>query len=53
MEYVIRILREQLMSDSQDLTWAIKNKDKEIEERQRERLDKLQDAMNILSKHKK
>ena len=48
-DYAIGILREQVYSDSYDLTWAINNNDKEIEEKMRERLRQLQDAMNYLS----
>ena len=49
-DYAIKILREQVYSDSYDLAWAIGNNDKEIEEKMRERLRQLQDAMNYLSK---
>jgi len=46
--YAIQILREQLADDAWDLSLAVETKDKEIEERQKERLQQLQDAMNIL-----
>ena len=51
MEYVITILRKQVLKESRDLTWAITFKDKDAETRQRIRLNDLQDAMNILRKH--
>jgi len=49
--YAIQILKEQVISDSVDLTYAIDSCDKAIEERQRERLNQLQDAINLLGKN--
>jgi len=46
--YAIQILKNQVISDSVDLTYAIDTHDKAIEERQRERLNQLQDAINLL-----
>lgn len=48
MEYAITVLKEQAHSDLVDLGSSIIDKDKEIEKRQRERLDHLQDAMNLI-----
>jgi len=49
--YAIQILKNQVISDSVDLTYAIDTHDKAIEERQRERLNQLQDAINLLGKN--
>ena len=46
--YAIQTLREQLADDAWGLSLAVQQKDKEIEERQKVRLQQLQDAMNIL-----
>ena len=51
MEYAITVLREKVLDESYDLTAAIKNKDKHIEEKQRTRLVHLQDAMNLIRNH--
>jgi len=48
--YAIQILREKLVDDSYELTLAVEQKDEEVQERQKERLAILQDAMNALAK---
>lgn len=48
--YAIQVLREKLADDSYELTLAVEQKDEEIQERQKERLAILQDAMNALAK---
>ena len=48
--YAIQILREKAVDDSYKLTLAVEQKDEEIQERQKERLDILQGAMNALAK---
>lgn len=47
--YVIESLRERAITDGVHLSWAIKWKDKNLETRQKDRLEQLQDAMNYLS----
>ncbi len=51
MEYAITVLKEKVLDESYDLSDAIKNKDKDIEERQRTRLNHLQAAMNLIRNH--
>jgi hypothetical protein len=48
--YAIQILREKAVDNSYELTLAVEQKDEEIQERQKERLAILQDAMNALAK---
>ena len=48
--YAIQVLREKLADDSYELTLAVEQKDEEMQEREKERLAILQDAMNALAK---
>jgi hypothetical protein len=48
--YAIQVLREKVVDDSYELTLAVEQKDEDMQERQKERLAILQDAMNALAK---